>query len=284
VGLVAGGGTPKVSVRRSRVGGRERLQLVDVPHARCVVLSPHLDDAVLSCGDLVRDLAGRRDVVVATLFTEESRPYTWSARAFLAQCASRSSGDALYAQRRDEDAEVLDALGVAWTHAGLPDALFRKMSPVTGLGPVRRLLPELGHVYPTYRLHVTSGRVSRHDRLAVEAVEGLIEALTAQQPTLLVAPLGIGHHVDHVLVRDAAARAGTEVLYYADHPYALSQRPDPGFLTRHDLARVEAPDGRLGKTALVEGYRTQVRALFPDGVPALDEEYYVPARMLHVDP
>lgn len=276
--------TPELSVRRCAVGGRERLQLVDVPEVRWVFLSPHLDDAVLSCGDLLQDLVGRREVHVVTLFTEQSGPYTWSARAFLDQCGSRSGAGALYERRRCEDAQVLDALGVEWVHAGLPDALFRKRPPVTGLGPVRRVLPELGHVYPTYRLHIASGRVSRRDRPAVEAVDALVEELVAQQPTLLVAPLGVGDHVDHVLVRDAAARAGTEVLYYADLPYALQQRPDGGFLTRHGLTRVEGPDGQRDKTALVEGYRTQVRALFPDGVPPLDEEYYAPGRMLRVVP
>ena len=51
-----------------------------------VVLSPHLDDAVLSCGALLIYACRRTPVTVATLFTEAgSPPYTLSARRYLGQ-------------------------------------------------------------------------------------------------------------------------------------------------------------------------------------------------------
>ena len=57
-----------------------------------VVLSPHLDDAVLSCGALLIHAARRIPVTVATLFTEAGPPpYTLSARRYLRQVGA---GDA----------------------------------------------------------------------------------------------------------------------------------------------------------------------------------------------
>ena len=37
----------------------------------------------------------------------------------------------------------------------------------------------------------------------------------------LIAPLGIGNHVDHDLTRKAASRLGRQLLYYPDYPYAF---------------------------------------------------------------
>jgi hypothetical protein len=48
----------------------ERLGTAASSGARCLFLSPHLDDAVLSCGALMRSLAPRSEIHVVTVFTE----------------------------------------------------------------------------------------------------------------------------------------------------------------------------------------------------------------------
>ncbi|MCI2239731.1 PIG-L family deacetylase [Paenibacillus sp. TRM 82003] len=270
----------RIGVRRVSTDGGEAWQLVPDASLRYVFLSPHLDDAVLSCGNLLLALGDGADVTVCTLFTEQSAPHTASARAYLRQCGADSAAQ-LYARRRAEDGDVLARVGATLLHAGLDDALFRKRSGAAA-ARLASLLPELGHVYPTYRWHVAAGRVRRPDRHVVRAVTELVERLVAQGPTVLVAPLGVGGHVDHVLVRDVAARTGGDVLYYADLPYALQQGPDATFTAAHRLTPVTVPATGPGKNPLIAGYRTQVDALFPGGVPLLEDRLHVPASLLTV--
>src|ERR1035438_6246628 len=102
-----------------------------------VVMSPHLDDAVLSCGALLAHLAARHLITVATVFTAAAPP-PWSlpARRQL-RALGGVDAEAFFAQRRAEDRDVLAGIGVAAVHLGFRDALFRRG---------RR-----GPAYPTFR-------------------------------------------------------------------------------------------------------------------------------------
>jgi LmbE family N-acetylglucosaminyl deacetylase len=259
--------------------------------ARLVVVSPHLDDAALSCGELLSRPGRAATAVVLTLFTECSAPRTLSASAYLRQCGVPADrAGQLYADRRGEDSAALDGLGVRWEHAGLEDALFRKREDASPgwRAAAGRLLPELLHVYPTYRWHVARGRVSPRDTGVLARVASLLDAEVdrerAHGPVVLVAPLGVGGHVDHVLARDAAReagrRAGAPVLHYADVPYSLQAAPDPAFTARHALRQVPLGGSGRAKQELVRQYATQAAALFPGGVPQVDDVYYAPAELL----
>lgn len=239
-----------------------------------VVLSPHLDDAVLSCGALMSHAAGHTEVRVATFFTEPGvPPYTFSGRQYLRQ-VGQPDAERLYRDRRAEDCEVLQRLGVDWLHLGLIDGLFRRKAPASGggLGRVRNVLPEATHIYPTYRLHLAAGRISRHDAGTLGRVLALLEELASPPRTLLLAPSGVGGHVDHVLVRTAAELSGVPVIYYSDFPYNQQHSLDPGFVERNALVEVEWSRELAAKSALVRRYHSQADALFPGGgIPMVPE-------------
>jgi LmbE family N-acetylglucosaminyl deacetylase len=248
----------------------------------CLFLSPHLDDAVLSCGALIRALTARSAVTVATVCTAAAPPpHTLAARSFLRQCAA-ADAETLFAARRAEDRAVLDGLGVAHAHLGVADALFRGRQP---RGPLRHLLghplgrwcPELTHRYPTYRFDIALGRVSRGDRRLVERLADEIDALRRRTGAGLVfAPIGVGRHVDHLITRAVGARFPGQVVYYADFPYNVTAVVDPRFVTRHRLSPWRWERGLADKAGLIRGYRTQADALFPDGrIPAVPETYYL---------
>jgi hypothetical protein len=58
---------------------------------RYLFLSPHLDDAILSCGALLTALPARSDVTVVTIFTEASAPpHTRAATSFGAEMEGRA--------------------------------------------------------------------------------------------------------------------------------------------------------------------------------------------------
>ncbi|MFE5941712.1 PIG-L deacetylase family protein [Streptomyces sp. NPDC056480] len=248
----------------------------DVP---ILVLSPHLDDAVLSCGGLLGWAGRRAPVTVASLFTEAAPPpHTLSARQYLKQTGAETA-EQLYAERRAEDLRVLERLDVGWRHIGLVDGLFRRLPrPRPGTGLLAGLLPELAHVYPTYRLHLSRGRVSPYDEETLRAVAETIDALLpGTDGGLVLAPLGVGGHADHVLVRTAAERCGRPVVYYSDFPYNQRADPDARFTGRHGLVARDWQRGLDRKAELIQGYGTQADAMFPGGrVPLTPEVYLLP--------
>ncbi|MFF8839370.1 PIG-L deacetylase family protein [Streptomyces sp. NPDC015130] len=245
-----------------------------------LVLSPHLDDAVLSCGGLLGWAGRRAPVTVATLFTEAGPPpYTLAARQYLRRTGTEDAQE-LYAARRAEDRHVLALLDAGARHVGLVDGLFRRLPrPRAGTERLARLLPELAHVYPTYRLHLARGRVSERDADVLRAVGETVEALLpARSGGVLLAPLGVGGHADHVLVRTAAELSGRRVVYYSDFPYNQRAVADAGFTALHRLVAHDWERGLDRKAELVRGYRTQADALFPEGrIPCVPEVYLLPA-------
>jgi LmbE family N-acetylglucosaminyl deacetylase len=96
--------------------------------ATLLVISPHCDDAVLSCGDLIRDHPGAS---VVTLFAggpaSYGEPSDWDRRAGFAP------GDDVMAARRAEDAAALAVLGAVPRWLAHRDSQYGTSPPVTEL-------------------------------------------------------------------------------------------------------------------------------------------------------
>jgi len=146
-----------------------------------VVVSPHLDDAVLSVPCFLRSRAlGGERVIVLTVFSE---------------------GDDGYAARRAEDLAALAVLGVEPLHLGLYDA------------PVRRGLAR------SFRALVL-GALPPDDADAALVARAIADRLAPLQPTATLLPLGVGEHVDHRIVHAAHAVLPGPLGFYEDRPYA----------------------------------------------------------------
>jgi O-antigen/teichoic acid export membrane protein/LmbE family N-acetylglucosaminyl deacetylase len=269
---------------RRLIEGAEVLELADPPDLRYLVISPHLDDAILSCGALLSRLSPGHLVTVATLFTHSSPHATLSARAFVRRCGYGRAED-LYRDRRAEDASTLDTIGVEIVHLGFLDALFRT-KPLVGRrrsSPYARLLPGRLAMYPSYRRHIASGNVSPHDATTAAEVTAALDEILRERADIVLAPTGIGGHVDHVLARDVAERCTSRpVVFYADLPYARDLGPDTAFLQRRALVPVVLTAGQREKRALVAGYATQVGSLFHRSIPDLPETYFVPSDRIEI--
>jgi O-antigen/teichoic acid export membrane protein/LmbE family N-acetylglucosaminyl deacetylase len=243
-------------------------------------VSPHLDDGVLSCGALMSALPPG-EVVVATLFTSaDPGPLSLSARTYLRQCEASDPGS-LYQARRREDRDVLARLGAEVVHLGLTEALFRP-HPSPARARAGRWLPDLALTYPTFRFHIASGALSRHDEPVIHRAAAEILALVERhRPRTVLLPLGVGGHVDHLVAREIGRWLPELAVYYADFPYSLRDAPDELFTRRHGLTPIDWHAGVVAKTGLIRGYRSQFPSLFPDGsVPARPERYFVPSRRL----
>jgi len=173
-------------------------------------LSPHLDDAVLSCGGQI-ELRVRRGerVLIVTLFTGEPSADELPPLARKLHEIWDLSAAKVMSARRGEDRAAVAELGAELEHWPLVDAVYRR-DPATG----EPLYPSLKSLF---------GRpIAADDELLEEIAERF--APLAQVPEVF-APLGIGGHADHRLCRRAAERVfGERLELYEDFPYAEKRR------------------------------------------------------------
>jgi LmbE family N-acetylglucosaminyl deacetylase len=242
----------------------------------CYFISPHLDDAALSCGELMRELAKFTKVTVITVFTG----VTNGSPTLSAKQAVLSSGyptqKTLYAERASEDKKALASIKVSVVHLSEIEALWRKKSNNSGIIAVlSRFIPEFKHIYPTYRWHIAKGKISRHDTETINRVARVLKK-TIKHDAVVFAPLGIGDHVDHIVTKKAAEKF-FHPYYWVDQPYYTRSKAKISF-TERALIRIQVDMGR--KSKLLSSYRTQIPLLFSTKrIPVLKE--YIATRDIY---
>lgn len=173
-----------------------------------IVLSPHLDDAALSCGGRIAQAvdAGRR-VVIATVFTRDE-PLEPPSRlaADLRRWWQLPAGEVMKS-RRAEDLEACRRLGAEPLHLGLPEAPYRTDAEGRILYPdLASLFAELAPADLSWQQEI-AGRIEELDRRCGPDSE-------------LLGPLCVGNHVDHQLVRHALHQARPDAALYEEFPYS----------------------------------------------------------------
>lgn len=237
------------------------------------VLSPHLDDSILSMGMLLYELRKYKNATVINCFTNaHSGPYTLSARQFLKTSNHTNAGN-LYKQRAKEDEKVQAALNTKCINLGITDALFRLKNKSHFLG---KFIPEFNHIYPTYRWHVTN-KINPRDP-AIKTLESKLQKLI-KSGALVFAPFGIGNHVDHIITSQIATKLFKNLIYYIDFPYNVRLNnfgnPPPGYI-KYDLT----VDLKI-KSRLTGYYASQINCLFQNGVtPKHSEKFFLPEELL----
>ena len=203
-----------------------------------IILSPHPDDAAISLGGMML-AGGPGKVMVVDVF---SRTAAWRFPDSLANLAR------IDAIRRREEALMSLLTGAQVRMLDLPEALLRG-----------RTLDE------AFTCAAGTGEAAAGRALAAAAGE-----LAGQYPhARWYLPLGIGNHIDHRVVRDAAVealrRAGVadrRVSFYEDLPYAaeLDWKDRLGTLAGGKLTSVDLPMGRHArwKLELLRLYWSQI--------------------------
>lgn len=170
-------------------------------------LGAHLDDVVLSCGGQIAQttaVGGR--VLVATMMAGD--PPSGAFSAYAQGLHERwALAQEVVAVRRAEDVAACGLLGAEVWHGRVPDCIYR-LNPATGETFYNADGEIFGVVAP--------------DELDESGLLGEITAVLRRLPAAeqVYAPLGVGNHVDHQLVRLAAEQVfGADLLYYEDYPY-----------------------------------------------------------------
>ncbi len=217
-----------------------------------IYLSPHLDDAVLSCGGMIHQQAQARErVVVVTVCAGDPPPGPLSDYALEHHQRWETPGDAV-AARRAEDLTALNILGAEAIHLAIPDCLYRAD-------------PASGQPLHTSR-EALFGELHRAEAALAQDIAGeIVRVLRGIPSRRFYVPLGIGHHVDHQLARRAGELAGAVFAYFEDYPYAVEEpggAPSP-------LGRALAPEvvplteaDFAAKVAAIAAYTSQISSFW----------------------
>ncbi len=172
---------------------------------QAIYLSPHLDDAALSSGGQIfqRTQAGE-SILVLTIMAGD--PPNSGFSDFAQELHERwELANDMVAARREEDIRACHILGADYLHWNIPDCIYR--------ADAQTHRP----FYPVWEKVIDAIHPQE---------EGLVQQLAQQFTHLpsaaqIIAPLGVGNHVDHQIVRAAAERCwGKKLDYYEDYPYA----------------------------------------------------------------
>ena len=240
-----------------------------------VYLSPHLDDAVLSCGGAIhRRTAAGEAVLVITVFAGEAGSDAELSAFALEQHGYWGNPPRPMALRRAEDQAAMALLGARTQHLEHLDAVYRTAADGQWLYPDLEAL--FGAVHPA-------------DPMARDGAQRLSWQLADLVPSLsrehvVIAPLALGGHVDHQITHTTALRLlelGYHVAFYEDYPYAERLgMPDatpngaPIESWRPEIVRLGAADA-AAKVAALRYYQTQLHVLFgrPEEMPSRAEAF-----------
>lgn len=174
-----------------------------------LVLSPHLDDGVLSCGEFVRSKIDEgNDVTIVTVFSgyPEKTELSDAAKKYHSDCFL--SDDAME-YRKEEDIKACKILGCKYKHLDFYECLYRK----NGNGDY--IYPDIEDIY----------HLEDDDNVYIEKFSPVILDIIKDYDYIL-APLGMGNHADHLLLneimKNIARTTKYKIMFYEEVPYICS--------------------------------------------------------------
>ncbi|HNP33361.1 MAG TPA: PIG-L family deacetylase [Flavobacterium sp.] len=186
-----------------------------------VFLSPHFDDAIGSCGGLIKRLTDAGACVeVQTIMSGIS--WTHIPKVLT---------------RKIENIRACRALGAKYQDAGFMDAVFRKK------------------FYPKKSI-IFDGKPLREEKF-IAAIADWLKKHVHPSDTIY-APSGLGNHVDHRIVCEAAKMLPNRIIFYEEFYYDWRDNESMEGYEKIDLSPSEISD----KIRVFKKYRKEIRSLF----------------------
>lgn len=216
------------------------------------ILSPHRDDAALSCADHILEWKHQYQVCVINIFTrlESEKPPAYTLNVLKKIGQSQQS----YSHIREvEDTSALQELGVISLHLNLVDGGFRTDTK--------------NALYPSPR-HLFSNWINPRDKKIITVLNKKWRQFFKPSDTI-VSPLAVGRHTDHLLTKLSVQGLSQEITYweYLDYPYGLqvsnySLKNMLSLLTHKKTFKSMSDH----KVEILSQYKTQMPLLFPNGI------------------
>ncbi len=214
---------------------------------RIVYFSPHLDDAVLSAGGLIRSQteAGVPVEVWTLMSGIPEDPELSEFAQYLHTLWGLGTPQGAVKARRAEDDQAVASLGAKPVHFDFLDCIYRR--------------GRLGQsLYSDVEVPVASDDAD----LPAQIAQAMIAWLRPDD--MLVCQLAIGRHVDHVIVRQAAEMLRRPLTYDADIPYLLNhpEELEPNTLGMREALQPVSQANLQCWIAAIESYASQIESVF----------------------
>lgn len=220
-----------------------------------LVLSPHLDDAILSCGGWMAEAAGRGNrILVYNLFCLPYQgPFSKLAQEVHACWGGLRCMPAL---RLEEDHRAMELIGAEVLIGDVCDLIYRKN-------------PEGEWLYT--EMEDIQGKRRLEDNALVGHYFDKIQRMFRRETVLVCAPRGLGMHIDHLLAFDVGMRlqrSGYEIEFYEDLPYAMNEQREitklPGSNEMAPAVNLFSMESLHRKVEALRCYQSQIGGLFGD--------------------
>jgi LmbE family N-acetylglucosaminyl deacetylase len=215
---------------------------------RWIYISPHFDDAILSCGGLIwKQVQKGIPVEIWTICAGDAPPGPLSPLAVAChlQWGIESAEDIISA-RRLENQEAASLVGADTVNFSIPDCIYRQSATGELLYPEDVFAP----IHPIEK------------DLDVDISTALESELKPDD--FIVSPLAVGGHLDHVLTRLSLEKLERQIWYYADIPYLINN-PEMLVPAAKGLKKTRFPISKTGLEvwrSAISAYATQILMLF----------------------
>lgn len=176
---------------------------------KIIYFSPHLDDAIFSCGGIIsHQIRNNQQVAIWSFFTADPPVdnITFFARVLHRRWGKMGSP---YALRRQEDIEACQLLSVEWKHFGFEDCIYRRYPSNNA---------------PLVRIKADLFRPVKESETQLEGkLYDVIQKNLSPQDQIVL-PLEAGGHIDHVLIKNVGSLFPNKKYFYPDFPYAGNLR------------------------------------------------------------
>jgi hypothetical protein len=182
-----------------------------------IVLSPHMDDAFLSLSSIISNGSLGRNILAINVFTTTDSTIKTSANTDFSTVAKvsnlRMSEELTFA-----DYLLINKINYIPIFLGMKDAAIDAYYGNIAANSIKALPP----IIKDYAKSMNNKHANR--RMKDIKIDTILDGLLSQfenNVKAIVAPIGIGDHLDHVVLRTYAESLGqkTKVGLYADIPY-----------------------------------------------------------------
>ncbi len=122
-----------------------------------------------------------------------------------------------------------------------------------------------------------SGFYKKQDQELIELLcQKFNDIVNKSNKTIILSPLGVGGHVDHVIVCESLRKLSDRIIYWEDYPYSIKQGCTAEFLHKYKYKPYFDIQGDSKfKEKAIRFYSSQLNGLFVNGkIPFAKERYY----------
>lgn len=220
-----------------------------------IIISPHLDDAVFSCGGLLQTFPGNT-LVVTVFSSSEVKHYSRFSKKYLHWCGYSNASSYFYT-RKLEDRRAGKILGFDHLHLNFIDGIFRYYQFL------------LFHRFLYLNTDKLFGHLHSNDFNLISTINQKIIAIIKHKSlpsTRLYFPLSLGHHVDHQIIRhvaDLLRPTQLKIYYYEDFPYMFWKQKHQSLKLGLRQEKLSLTKSQLSKKhSAILSYKSQIIPVF----------------------